>query len=124
MEKEELQELIFVYNANSGMGNALLDGAHKILDPSTYTCSLCQLTHGAFREREIWKKYRTASSISMLFLHKDEFEKEYASKFGHAFTYPIILGETNSGLQVVVRAGELKALPDANALIALLESRS
>lgn len=124
MERKQLKELIFVYNADSGLGNALIDGAHKILDPSTYSCSLCQLTHGAFREREIWRKYRTASSTSMIFLHKDEFKKEYASKFGHAFTYPIILGQTTSGLEVVVRKEELSELTDANALIALLESRS
>jgi len=124
MEKEVLKELIFVYNADSGLGNALLDGAHKILNPSTYTCSLCQLTHGALREREIWKKYRTASKTPMIFLHKDEFEKAYASKFGHAFSYPIVLGETSSGLEVVVRTEELNALPDPKTLIALLESRT
>ena len=121
---EELQELIFVYNADSGLGNALLDGAHKILDPSTYSCSLCRLTHGALREREIWRKYRTASNTSMIFLHRDEFEKEYASKFGHAFNYPIVLGVAPSGLQVVVRTEELNGLPDARALIALLDSRT
>ncbi len=124
MEKEELIEMIFVYNADSGLGNVLLDGAHKILDPATYACSLCRLTHGAFRERKTWKNYRTASTIPMVFLHKDEFEKKYASKFGHSFTYPIVLGQTGTGLEVVVRTEELNGLTDARALIDILESRT
>ncbi len=124
MEKEILKKLIFIYNADSGLGNALLDGAHKILNPSTYSCSLCKLTHGPLRERDVWKKYRVSNETPMIFLHKDEFEKEYASKFGYAFTYPIVLGEASLGLEVVVRTEELNELPDAGTLIDLLNSRT
>jgi len=36
--------LIFVYNANGGLVNSWLDTAHKIVSPSTYSCSLCAIT--------------------------------------------------------------------------------
>lgn len=124
MESETLEELIFVYNADSGLKNALLDGAHKVISPATYDCSLCQLTHGAFRERKVWKDFRQKSDLSMQFLHKDDFQKAYASKFGYKFTFPLVLGSTQSGLQVVVSTKELNQLEDAAALIALLEART
>ncbi|MEX0288178.1 MAG: GTPase, partial [Flavobacteriaceae bacterium] len=73
MIKKKLHKLLFIYNANSGLGNMLLDGAHKILSPSTYECKLCDITYGAFTERKIWKAFRKESGIEMEFLHKDEF---------------------------------------------------
>lgn len=117
------EKLIFVYNADSGLGNILLDGAHKILKPSTYACSLCSLTYGAFTEKTQWKRFRQASPLEMEFLHKDEFRKQHASKFGYKFSFPIVLAETSSGLQVCITTEELNALKDAEALIALIGSR-
>ncbi|MCX2719160.1 GTPase [Lentiprolixibacter aurantiacus] len=123
MGKEAIRELFFIYNADSGLKNAILDGAHKVLSPATYECNLCQLTHGAFFERKVWKDFRQRHEFPMRFLHKDEFVKGYASKFGHKFTYPIVLGGTNSGLEVVIGTGELNELSETEALIKLLEER-
>ena len=38
-------ELIFIYNAKSGIGNAFIDWAHKIISPKTYDCNLCSITY-------------------------------------------------------------------------------
>ncbi len=122
MEAKALQELIFIYNADSGLKNAILDGAHKILSPSTYDCHLCQLTHGAFTEKKAWKDFRERHNIPMLFLHKDEYIKDYASKFGHKFKFPLILGATHSGLEVVVSTERLNGLSETEDLITLLEA--
>lgn len=123
MKNTKLQALIFIYNANSGLGNMLLDGAHKILSPGTYDCSLCSLTFGALTEKEAWKKFRTESDIQMDFLHKDEFAKAYRSKFGHRFTFPIVLTESENGLEVLIKTEELNSLETAEELIGLIEKR-
>ena len=123
MGAEELQELIFIYNADSGLKNVILDGAHKVLSPATYDCTLCQLTHGAFQEKKIWRNFRERHTMPMRFLHKDEFIKEYASKFGYKFSYPLVLGATHEGLEVVISKEELNALSETEALIRLLEGR-
>lgn len=120
MKDTKLQKLIFVYNADSGLRNLIIDGAHKILRPSTYECKLCKITFGAFTENNIWKEFRLQSDLEMDFLHKDEFQKQYASKFGHKFTYPIILGETQDGLEVLISTEEMNKLEDAKALIELI----
>ena len=36
--------LLFVYNADTGLFNALADSAHKILSPQTYQWVLCEVT--------------------------------------------------------------------------------
>ena len=123
MKAEVLQELIFIYNADSGLKNAIIDGAHKVLSPATYECNLCQLTHGAFQEKKIWKEFREHHTIPMSFMHKDEFIKEYASKFGHKFTYPLVLGATNSRLEVVINTEELNRIQETASLITMLETR-
>jgi hypothetical protein len=40
-----MQELLFVYNADAGLVTGLLDTLHKVLSPSTYSCSLCAITY-------------------------------------------------------------------------------
>ena len=70
-------ELLFVYNADSGILNLLKDAAHKLLKPSTYPCSLCALTYGAVSEKSAWRKFRNHDERNMRFLHKDEFETEF-----------------------------------------------
>ncbi|MBC7930780.1 MAG: hypothetical protein H7Z38_09495, partial [Rubrivivax sp.] len=49
--------LVFVYNADSGLFNALTDIAHKAFSPATYQCNLCALTHSTFGMRKGWKRF-------------------------------------------------------------------
>lgn len=116
-------KLVFVYNADSGLRNLVLDSAHKLFSPGTYQCSLCDITYGAFREKSDWKKFRESSDLEMEFLHKDEFADAYKSKFGHKFHFPIVLLETNRGLEVFIRTEELDAVTGVKELIALIEER-
>ncbi|WP_445382858.1 GTPase [Robiginitalea sp. IMCC43444] len=65
-------ELLFIYNADSGWGNALWDSLHKWIRPETYNCSLCRLTHGAFGSRKVWKDFIDELHLPVRFLHRDE----------------------------------------------------
>ncbi|MFS4494870.1 GTPase [Maribacter sp. 2308TA10-17] len=124
MKDTKLQKLIFIYNADSGIRNMIMDSAHKIFSPDTYECSLCDITYGAFTENSVWKKYRKETNLQMEFLHKDEFAKAYASKFGYKFTFPIVLAETNDGLEIFVKTEELDKAKNAEELIGLIKERS
>ncbi len=118
------EKLIFIYNADSGLRNVLLDGAHKIFSPATYDCSLCALTFGAFAENKAWKKFRKETDLDMEFLHKNEFQKAYASKFGHKFSFPIVLVSSASDFEVLVSTEELNAMERAVDLIGLIHKRT
>jgi hypothetical protein len=109
-------KLIFVYNANSGKLNTLLDIGHKLLSPETYQCDLCSLTHGALSEKKAWKEFRERSGLQMEFLHKDEFEKLHAQ----SFDYPVILKQSD-GIDLLLNADKISHLQSVDELIALIE---
>ena len=123
MERHTVEKLLFIYNANSGKFNAFLDSAHKVFSPSTYVCSLCDITFGVFAENRQWKKFRTEANVEMDFLHKDEFFKTYKSKFGYKFTFPIVLAVVEGDFEVLIDWAEMNALEKAEDLINLLKER-
>ena len=119
------KKIIFIYNANSDTGSKLFDFAHKIISPATYNCSLCSLTFGNFTEKKQWKTFREqllAKGYELEFLHKDEFQDSYKSKFGHGFTYPIILLETAHDLEVLVTTEKLNGFETVEELIGEVKS--
>ncbi|WP_350285126.1 GTPase [uncultured Croceitalea sp.] len=124
MEKKIPKRLVFVYNANSGARNALMDSMHKVFSPSTYYCKLCDITFGVVTENRTWRKFRQQSEYQMTFLHKDEFAKKYASKFGYKFEFPIVLVEGEKGLEVLITTQEVNELKTAQGLIRLLKERT
>ncbi|KAA3624998.1 MAG: GTPase [Flavobacterium sp.] len=116
-------QLLFVYNANSGAANAVLDSMHKILSPSTYDCKLCELTFGTITERKIWKEFRERSAVDMRFLHKDEFNKEFRSKWLPKYSFPVVLIRNNNQLQLFITTEEFEALNSPQALVNLIQER-
>lgn len=116
-------KLIFVYNADSGKANAFLDTFHKLIKPSSYSCDLCKLTFGIFSEKKKWKDYQENLDTETVFLHKNEFRKQYASKFGYKFQYPIILLERSGELEVFISDAEISDLDSVEFLIELIEKR-
>ena len=122
MEINKKPKLIFVYNADSGLRNAVLDSAHKILSPKTYQCKLCELTYGAFKEKKAWKNFRQNSDVEMKFLHADEFQKLYKSKFRPAFELPVVLIEEQYELELLLSHKALEEIKHVNELIGKLEN--
>lgn len=116
-------KLIFIYNANSGSINALLDSAHKLLSPKTYDCKLCDITFGVFAEKEEWKNFRETSAIEMIFLHKDEFLKQYRSKWLPKYNFPVILSEEKHGLELFMTTEDLNALENVSELTQEIKNR-
>lgn len=110
-------KLIFVYNADSGPLNALLDSVHKIVRPDTYDCKLCALTYGIVSEDALWKAYREASPHELVFLHRDEFQKQFRSKWLPKYDFPVILEASANGLELLLSAQDLNEIPSSEALI-------
>lgn len=113
--------LIFVYNADGGLLNALRDMVHKLASPRTYPCSLCALTYGAATMRGEWRAFLGRLGLPTLFLYRDEFRGDLDSR---DLALPaILLGGDAPEPAVLVSTEELDALPDLPALIALVEAR-
>tara|TARA_R110000850_G_scaffold203228_1_gene329496 strand:- start:113366 stop:113743 length:378 start_codon:yes stop_codon:yes gene_type:complete len=118
-----MTKLLFIYNVNSGKINGYLDVLHKVVSPKTYSCNLCDITYGIFTENKAWKNFRKESGIDMEFLHKDEFSKKYASKFGSKYTFPLVLFVNRGELEVFIPTEELSRLKNVDELIALTSER-
>lgn len=82
-----MPSLVFVYDADSGWLNTAADMAHKLFSPSTYSCPLCELTHGVFRSRSELGSFIDGLGLPATFLHRDEFSKHYP---GYAEALPAI----------------------------------
>ncbi|NER18283.1 GTPase [Spongiivirga citrea] len=118
----KVEKIILVYNAKSGFIHGLFDAGHKLLSPQTYQCSLCSLTHGAFKERGVWRQFRESSSIEFEFLHIDEFEEEY-EQLEDKFSYPIVAAESEGYFSVLLNDEQLRSLKNVDELINALKKR-
>ncbi|WP_232233169.1 MULTISPECIES: GTPase [Arenibacter] len=114
---------MFVYNANSGLGNALLDSIHKILDPNTYNCNLCAITFGFFSEHKKWKEFRKGSGLEMEFLHLDEFKKRYPNEKQDRESFPQVFILKEGKLQVFLRKGEINDMKSQEDLILAIRAK-
>ena len=112
-------KILFIYNANSGKLNALLDAGHKLFSPSTYHCSLCALTFDTFTENEIWKTFRKESNLEMEFYHKDEFETTFPNV---KMIFPAILKLEGNQLTTVLNKDVLNEISDIERLIQKIKS--
>lgn len=117
------EKLIFVYNADAGAIQGLLGSVHKIVSPSTYECSLCHITHGVFTENKVWADYRNSAEIEMVFLHRDEFLKQYRSKWLPDYTFPIVLISDDKELGVFITTEILNKITTQEELIELVEKK-
>lgn len=109
-------KLIFVYNADSGLFSSIFDLGHKIINPETYQCNLCSLTYGNFTENKKWKNFRKNLDVEMQFMHRDEFEKEYAIKI----EYPVVLTFIDE-LKIGISTKEIKKYKSLDELITGIE---
>jgi hypothetical protein len=116
-------QLLFVYNAESGSGNALLDGMHKVLRPQTYPCALCSLTHGVFTQKKQWRDFVRSLDIAPIFLHKDQFVRAYRSKWLPKYDYPVVLAIEGGELKPFATRQTIEGIKDVEGLIALVQDR-
>ncbi|HLT06895.1 MAG TPA: hypothetical protein VK014_05175 [Cyclobacteriaceae bacterium] len=109
------KELVFVYNARSGLFNRAVDFAHKIISPATYSCSLCKLTHGFIGKHQEWENFIKQLPFPVTFLYKDQTD----SKEEVPHVYLMEGGQK----RILLKATELHQLPSLSALIKVIQQR-
>lgn len=77
MMQKTKAEIIFVYNADSGLANSLIDYGKKYVSPSKYDCQLCMISYGQFGMKKDWKTFVGSLAYPVSFLHKNEFIEKY-----------------------------------------------
>ena len=112
--------LVFVYNADSGLVNTLLDIGHKIVSPRTYACNLCAITHSTFTMREEWKRFVAGLGVPIEFLHRDELERQYSL---HDVGLPVVFRQRNGTLEVWITREEINRCRSLGELEQLVRTK-
>ena len=113
------RELLFVYNADGGLWNGLLDLAHKTVSPSTYQCSLCALTYRGTRMTAEWAEFVNSLPHDVRFLHRDEFARETAQVLP---PLPALFEHRDATFATLIGKSELDRCKNLGDLIALVRS--
>ena len=116
---EENLELIFIYNAKSGVVNELIDFAHKIVSPETYDCNLCAISYGAFSMKKKWSTYIETLPFKSTFTYKDKFSKNGYSNI----KFPSVFIQSNEKLDEIISATEINGIKNLDQLIDLLNQK-
>jgi hypothetical protein len=106
-------KLVFVYNADSGLANGIMDSIHKTLSPQTYECALCQITYGLVSMDKSWRDYLKSLPIEAEFFHRKDFRVAYPSA---NVDLPVILLEQEGALTPLVTAQAMAGISDVNSL--------
>ena len=112
--------LIFVYNADSGLVNTLLDIGHKLVSPKTYACNLCAITHSTFSMRDEWKHFVDELKQPIEFLHRDELARLYGI---HGVALPAVFRKTDGGLEMWISHEEINRCHSLDDLKRLVEQK-
>ena len=113
--------LIAVYNADTGLIEALMHAVHKAVRPETYPCSLCALTYGAVSMRGDWKRYWQALDARVDFYHRDDFTRDFPTLGTggvREVALPVVLiSEAGEEPRVMISNEELDAMEDVDELM-------
>ncbi len=111
--------LLLVYNADSGIINALMHAVHKQVSPDTYPCSLCAITYGAVSMHGEWRRFLDSLQMEVVIHHKDDFEEIYP---GHNIPLPaILIAERGAAPRELVPAQQLDMTADTMELMESVE---
>src|SRR4030095_2900070 len=115
-----MSSLIFVYDADSGLFNAITHYAHKIISPSTYPCNLCAVTNNLLGRKRAWAKFIRDLGIDTEFLRRDEFKQAYPNS--HENSFPAVFRSSGNGqIQKLVTSSQINECKSVSALIALVD---
>lgn len=105
-------KLLFVYNAETGFFNKLVDLTHKIISPKTYPCSLCALTYGNFTIFPEWETYVKQLPVAVEFVYKNEWRHS-----GVYNKFPVVALQQAGGVEVLLTAEELDSMESLESLM-------
>ncbi len=114
-------EILFAYNANSGLFNALTDYVHRQITPSTYNCNLCLITYDNWDRNERWATYIDSLPVEVNFTYKNTISQYKNLEF--EVQLPMAFLIENNNVSIFITAEELNSCVDENALIDMFESK-
>ncbi|MCB1034460.1 MAG: hypothetical protein KDD47_11570 [Acidobacteria bacterium] len=104
-EPVPVDRLFFVYRADAGRVDALLDSARKLLGIDA--CALCSITHGLIGEKGEWQGCRERLGVPVEAVHRNELAGALAAAVGDRL--PCVVAEVAGELRRLLEPDELEA---------------
>ncbi|MDX1333467.1 MAG: hypothetical protein R3252_10590 [Robiginitalea sp.] len=122
-KKDSAGALVIVWNADTGWQNALMDSLHKVISPQTYSCKLCQLTHGLAGPRTEWSTFLKTIDRPVAAYHRDEFQGSFIAEQLPGLELPAVLIHASEKWQILLSRDEIAQFEDLEALLGELKHR-
>ena len=115
-------KLHFVYNVEATPLALVTDFVHRIVDPATYPCRLCDLTYGRFVKNIGWQLFVWSLPVRSIFYTRDGFVKAYP--WLADMRLPVVLSEDDQGrLTKLISARDFESLGSLEALKSEVHAR-
>ncbi len=101
-----VKKVYCIYNANGSLAGEISYMWKKIL--SGFDCSLCNISHNTFTEKQIWKKEISNSKYELEMLHLDE-QPDDLQSFTKGIT-PCVVSKGDNGLKIILSDSQLKKI--------------
>lgn len=112
-------ELIFIYNAKSGIGNAFIDWAHKIISPKTYDCNLCSITYNNLGKEIKWKEFLNNINAHSRFYYIDHLkELDFVDE---KTELPCVFINEKDEFKLIINSHEMNSFDNVDKLISRLK---
>jgi len=71
-------------------------------------CSLCEITHGLFREKSEWRECRESMNVEFVTFHRNDTPRDVLDACDHRL--PAVVARSGGDLLVVLSSDDLEAL--------------
>ena len=92
MAEHRIERLSFIFDANSGLGSALIDSVRKVIRLNG--CDLCTITHGLTGEKKEMASCRESLGEPVDYVHRDEMDGAMVEATGNRL--PAVLAHSGS----------------------------
>lgn len=114
--------LHFVYNVDATPSALLRDFIHRLVDPESYPCRLCDVTYGRVLKKAEWSRFVAGLPTQARFHLRGSFRRRFPEQ--RQEPAPAVFVEESPGkLRILISAKELQGVADLEALETLLASR-
>ena len=114
-----MTDLIFIYNAKSGIANAFIDWGHKIISPETYDCNLCSITYNNFGKEKKWSDFLKKINIQSRFYYIDHLKD--LTFVNDDIKLPCIFIKQDNEFKLIIDSKELNTFVSVDQLITRLK---
>lgn len=116
-------KLHFVYNVDATPVSLMMDFIHRIVDPATYPCRLCDLTYGRLIKKKSWRDFVATLPVPSEFHLRAGFRRAHPGLADEDL--PAVFVERADGaVEVLISAAELREIETLTGLERLVRLRA